>query len=108
MYVKWLQRWRRGWSRSLPAVDAKWLAGARDENRLDMIDRRRPRPWTQLQTHEIITVRLVTIVGKCGLWVGYRGEEEPMPVCSLTEARSRLRVGYEVLSDRTRLILTKR
>ena len=108
VHAKWLQRWSRGWSRSLPAVDAKWLAGARDENRLDMIDRRRPRPWTQLQTHEIITERLVTIVGKCGLWVGYRGEEEPAPVCSLTEARSRLRVGYEVLSDRTRLILTKR
>ena len=29
-----LQRWKRGWSRSFPAVDAKWLAGARDENRL--------------------------------------------------------------------------
>ena len=31
---------------SLPAVDAKWLAGgldAREEQRLDMIDRRRPR-----------------------------------------------------------------
>ena len=27
---------------SLPAVDAKWLAGAREEQRLDMIDRRRP------------------------------------------------------------------
>ena len=104
----WLQRWRRGWSRSLPAVDAKWLAGARDENRLDMIDRRRPRPWTHAETHEIITEHLVTIVGKCGLWVGYRGERQPAPVCSLTEARSRLRVGYEVLSDRTRLILTKR
>ena len=45
VYVKWLQRWSRGWSRSLPAVDAKWLAGARVEHRLDMIDRRRPRPW---------------------------------------------------------------
>ena len=84
------------------------LAGAREENRLDMIDRRRPRPWTQLQTDEIITEALLTIVGKCGLLAGYRGEKVPAPVCPLTEARSRLRVGYEVLSDRTRLILTKR
>ena len=103
-----LQRWKRGWSRSFPAVDAKWLAGAREENRLDMIDRRRPRPWTHFPKHEIITEALLTIVGRCGLLVGYRGEEQPTPVCSLTEARSRLRVGYEVLSDRTRLILTKR
>ena len=108
MYVKWLQRWSRGWSRSLPAVDAKWLAGAREENRLDMIDRRRPRPWTQLQTDEIITEALLTIVGKCGLLAGYRGEKVPAPVCSLTEACSRLRVGYDVSSDLTRLILTKR
>ena len=108
MYVKWLQRWSRGWSRSLSAVDAKWLAGARDENRLDMIERRRPRPWTQLQQHEIITDALLIIVGTCGLVAGYRGEDQPTPVCPLTEARSRLRVRYEVLSDRTRLILTKR
>ena len=108
VYALWLQRWSRGWSRSLPAVDAKWLAGAREENRLDMIDRRRPRPWTHFPTHEIITEALLTIVGRCGLLVGYRGEEQPTPVCSLTEARSRLRVGYEVLSDRTRLILIKR
>ena len=108
MYVLWLQRWRRGWSRSLPTVDAKWLAGAREENRLDMIDRRRPRPWTHMFADEIITEALLTIVGKCGLVAGYRGEERPAPVCLLTEARSRLRVGYEVLSDRTRLILTNR
>ena len=108
VYALWLQRWSHGWSRSVPAVDAKWLAGARDENRLDMIDRRRPRPWTQLQTHEIITEGLLTIVGKCGLLAGYRGEKVCRPVCSLTEARSRLRIGYEVLSDRTSLILTKR
>ena len=37
VYVLRLQRWRRGWSRSLPAVDAKWPAGARDEHRLPMI-----------------------------------------------------------------------
>ena len=108
VHVQWLQRWRRGWSRSLPAVDAKWLAGARDENRLDMIDRRRPRPWTHAETDEIITEGLLTIVGKCGLLVGYRGEEERRPERLLTEARSRLRVGYEVLSDRKSLILTKR
>ena len=106
--MQWLQRWRRGWSRSLPAVDAKWLAGAREENRLDMIDRRRPRPWTQLQTDEIITEALLTIVGKCGLVAGYRGEKVPAPVCSLTEARSRLRVGYDALWYQTRLILTNR
>ena len=44
-----------------------WLAVARDENRLDMIDRRRPQPWTQLQPHEIITEGLLIIVGKCVL-----------------------------------------
>ena len=92
VYVLWLQRWRSCWSRSRPAVDIKWLAGARDENRLDMIDRRRPRPWTQLQTHEIITEGLLTIVGKCGLVAGYRGKKVPALVCLLTEARSRLRV----------------
>ena len=108
MYALWLQRWSRGWSRSLPAVDAKWLAGAREENRLDMIDRRRPQPWAQLQAHGIIAEGLLTIVGKCVLLVGYRGEKVPAPVCLLTEARSRLRVGYDALWYRTRLILTKR
>ena len=92
VYALWLQRWSRGWSRSLPAVDAKWLAGARDENRLDMIDRRRPRPWTHIPKHEIITDAVLTIVGKCGLVAGYRGEIERLPVCLLTEARSRPRV----------------
>ena len=108
VYVLWLQRWRRGWSRSLPAVVAKWLAGARQENRLDMIDRRRPRRWTHIPVHEIITEGLLTIVGKCGLLAGYRGERQPAPVCLLTEARSRLRVGYDISSDLRRLILTKR
>ena len=106
--VLWLQRWRSCWSRSRPAVDIKWLAGARDENRLDMIERRRPRPWTHFPTHEIITEGLLTIVGRCGLLVGYRGEERPAPVCSLTEARSSHRAGYEVVSDQAMLILTKR
>ena len=92
VYALWIQRWSRGWSRSVPAVDAKWLAGAREENRLDMIDRRRPRPWTQLQTHEIITEGLLIIVGKCVLLAGYRGKKVPAPVCLLTEARSRPRV----------------
>ena len=69
----WLQRWRRGWSRSLPAVDAKWLAGAREEQRLDMIDRRRPRPWTHIFIHEIITEGLLIIGERCVLLVGYRG-----------------------------------
>ena len=104
----WLQRWRRGWSLSLPDVVAKWLAGAREENRLDMIGRRRPQPWTNAEPHEIINQDLLIIVGKCGLLAGYRCEKVRSPVCLLTEARSRLRVGYEVLSDRTRLILTKR
>ncbi len=108
VYVLWLQRWRRCSSRSLPAVVAKWLAGAREENRLDMIDRRRPQPWTHAEPHEIITEGLLTIVGKCGLLVGYRGEDRRKPERLLTEARSRLRVGYEVSSDLTRLILTKR
>ena len=108
VYVLWLQRWRRGWSRSLPSVDAKWAAGARDENRMDMIDRRRPRPWTHAETHEIINQGLLTIGERCVLLAGYRGNLEPAPVCPLSAARSRLRVGYEVLSDQTSLILTKR
>ena len=103
-----LQRWKRGWSRSFPAVDAKWLAGARDENRLDMIERRRPQPWTHMPPHEIITEGLLIILGKCVLLVGYRGEERPTPVCLLTEARSSHRAGYEVVSNQKRLICTKR
>lgn len=106
--VLWLQRWRRCWSRSRPAVDVKWVAGARDENRLDMIDRRRPQPWTHIPGHEIINEDLLIILGKCVLLVGYRGEERRTPVCLLTEARSSHRAGYEVVSDQTRLILTKR
>ena len=92
VYALWLQRWSRGWSRSLPAVDAKWLAGAREENRLDMIDRRRPRPWRNIPGLEIITEGLLISVGKCVLLAGYRGKKVPAPVCLLTEARSRLRV----------------
>ena len=103
-----LQRWKRGWSRSFPAVDAKLLAGPRDENRLDMIDRRRPQPWTHILALEIIHEDLLIILGKCVLLVGYRGEELRTPVCLLTEARSSHRAGYEVVSDQTRLILTKR
>ena len=90
--VLWLQRWRRCWSRSRPAVDVKWVAGARDENRLDMIDRRRPQPWTHAEAHEIINEGLLIIVGKCGLLAGYRCGDARLPVCLLTEARSRPRV----------------
>ena len=103
-----LQRWKRGWSRSFPAVDAKWLAGARDENRLVMIERRRPQPWTHVKWREIITEGLLIIGEKCVLLVGYRGGDRSTPVCPLTEARSSHRAGYEVVSDQTRLILTKR
>ena len=108
VYVLWLQRWRRCWSISLPDVVAKWLAGAREENRLDMIDRRRPQPWTHAEMREIITEGVLSIVGKCGLLAGYRCEILRSPVCLLTEARSRLRVGYDVLWYGTRLILTNR
>ena len=108
VYVLWLQRWRRGWSRSLPAVDAKWLAGAREEQRLDMIDRRRPRPWTHAEALEIINQDLLIIGERCVLLVGYRGGNRSTPLCPLTAARSSHRVGYEVVSDQTRLILTKR
>ena len=73
VYVLWLQRWRRGWWRSLPAVDVKWVAGARDENGLHMIDRRRPRPWTHAEEHEIINQDLLIIGGRCVLLVGNRG-----------------------------------
>ena len=103
-----LQRWKRGWSRSFPAVDAKWLAGPRDENRMDMIDRRRPQPWTHIPVHEIITEGLLIIGERCVLLVGYRGGKVRLPLCTLTAARSRLRVGYDVLWYQTRLILTKR
>ena len=102
VYVLWLQRWRRGWSRSLPAVDAKWLAGAREEQRLDMIDRRRPRPWTHIPGNEIINQALLIIGERCVLLVGYRGDIQPTPLCPLTAARSSLRIGYEVVSGRTR------
>ncbi len=108
MGVLRLQRWKRGWSRSFPAVHAKWPAGARDENRLDMIDRRRPQPWTHVKRGEIITEGLLIIGEKCVLLVGYRGGDRSTPVCPLTAARSRLRVGYDVLWYGTRLILTKR
>ena len=103
-----LQRWKRGWSRSFPAVDAKLLAGPRDENRLDMIDRRRPRPWTHVFAHEVVNQDLLIIGERCVLLVGYRGEEQPTPLCPLTAARSSHRAGYEVVSDRTRRFLTKR
>ena len=108
VYVLWLQRWTRCWSRSRPVVDVKWFAAARDENRLDMIDRRRPQPWTHIPTHEIITEDLLIIGERCVPLAGYHGNFRPAPVCPLTAARSRLRVGYEVLSDQTSLILTKR
>ena len=102
VYVLWLQRWRRGWSRSLPAVDAKWLAVAREEQRLHMIDRRRPRPWTHVKRHEIINQDLLIIWERCVLLVGYRGGNRSTPLCPLTAARSSLRIGYEVVSDQTR------
>ena len=108
VYVLWLQRWRRGWSRSLPSVDAKWAAGARDENRLDMIDRRRPRPWTHIPRDEIINQGLLIIGERCVRSFGYCCETVPTQLCPLTAARSSHRVGYEVVSDQTRLILTKR
>ena len=73
-----------------------------------MIDRRRPRPWTHVKRGEIITEGLLLIGERCVLLVGYRGETVPTPVCPLTAARSSHRVGYEVVSDQTRLILTKR
>ena len=108
VYVLWVQRWRRGWSRSLPEVDAKWLAVAREEQRLHMIDRRRPQPWMHTYILEIINQGLRIIWERCVLLVGYRGGKVPTPLCPLTAARSSLRVGYEVVSDQTRLILTKR
>ena len=108
VYVLWLQRWRRGWSRSLPEVDAKWLAVAREEQRLHMIDRRRPRPWTHTKMREIINQDLLIIGERCVLLVGYRGDIQRLPLCPLSASRSRLRVGYDVLWYQTRLILTKR
>ena len=89
-------------------VNAKWPAGARDENRLDIIDRRRPRPWTHAEAHEIIKQDLLIIGERCVLLAGYRGGKVAAPVCPLSATRSRLRVGYDVLWYQTRLILTKR
>ena len=86
----------------------EWPAGARDENRLHMIDRRRPRPWTHAETSEIINQDLLIIGERCVLLAGYRGGKVRLPVCPLSAARSRLRVGYDVLWYQTRLILTKR
>ena len=108
VYVLWLQRWRRGWSRSLPEVDAKWPAVAREEQRLHMIDRRRPRPWTHIPGHEIINQGLLIIGERCVRSFGYCGETVAFAARPLTAARSSHRVGYEVVSDQTRLILTKR
>ena len=95
--VPWLQRWRRGLSRGVPAVDAKWLAGAREEHRLDMIDRRRPQPWTHAEAHETNINQDLLIIGKrCVLLVGCRGGIRPMPLCPLSPQHvARLRVGYE-------------
>ena len=71
------------------------------EQRLDMIDRRRPRPWTHIFIHEIITEGLLIIGERCVLLVGYRGERLPTPLCLLTAARSSDRAGYEVVPDTT-------
>ena len=73
-----------------------------------MIDHRRPRPWTHAEMREIINQDLLIIGERCVLLVGYRGENRQTPLCPLTAARSSHRVGYEVVSDQTRLILTKR
>ena len=54
-----LQRLKRGWSRGFPTVDAKWIAGARAENQVDISDRRGPRPWTHTNILEIITQGLL-------------------------------------------------
>ena len=70
--------------------------------------RRRPRPWTHAEPHKIINQDLLIIGERCVLLVGYRGGKVPTPLCPLTAARSSHRVGYEVVSDQTRLILTKR
>ena len=72
-----------------------------------MIERRRPRPWTHIPGNEIINQDLLIIGERCVLLVGYRGDIRPTPLCPLTAARSSHRVGYEVVSDQTRLILTK-
>ena len=73
-----------------------------------MIDRRRPWPWTHTNLDEIITEGLLIIGERCVLLVGYRGEKQPTPLRPLTAARSSHRVEYEVVSDQTRLIHTKR
>ena len=70
-----LQRLKRGWSRGFPTVDAKWIAGARAENQVDISDRRGPRPWTHIPTHETITQGLLIMRTTCLLSIGYFGEK---------------------------------
>jgi len=91
--VPGLQRWRRGWSRGFPTVDAKWIAGARAENQVDISDRHGPRPWTHTFVGEIITQGLLIIGERCVFFVGYRGGILPTPLCPLPASASSPRIG---------------
>jgi len=88
-----LQRWKRGWSRGFPTVDAKWIAGARAENQVDISDRHGPRPWTHIPKLEIITQGLLIMRTTCLLSIGYFGENRSTPLCPLPAAASSPRIG---------------
>ena len=57
---------------------------------------------------EIINQDLLIIGERCVRSFGYRGETVAFAERPLTAARSSNKVGYEVVLDQTRLILTKR
>ena len=69
-----LQRRRRGWSRGFLTVDAKWPAGARAYNQVDIESVNFPRPWSHAKAHEITTQALLMMMGSCLLSVGQFGE----------------------------------
>ena len=77
----------------LPTVDAKWIAGARAENKVDISDRGGPRPWTHTNISEIITQGLLIMRTTCLLSIGYFGERLPTPLCPLPAAASSPRIG---------------
>ena len=88
-----LQRRRRGWSRGFPTVDAKWPAGARAKNQVDIESVNFPLPWTQTFIGEIITQDLLIMMGSCLLSIGYLGVIRAFPLCPPPAAASSPRIG---------------
>ena len=88
-----LQRRRRGWSRGFPTVDAKWPAGARAKNQVDIESVNFPLPWTHTFIGEIITQDLLITMGSCLLSVGHFGGILAFPLCPPPAAASSPRIG---------------